>query len=146
MFIDLLYNYRVRWVTCQSRSNIREERQHWSSPHHFTSLHVRSSVRSFAFQFFSSIHHNACVCVLTSQASNWLISIFYFNMVQQERSVCVFLFVSFVFELLLPFESVLNMMFNICQCLCRSGLARRKSFSRRVSQLLDVRWSSSLSR
>ena len=70
---------------------------------------------------FASIHNNVRarsadegrMCVLTSStASLWLISIFYFNMVQLHS---VSSFVCFFSSTAVAIQSVLNIVFNICQ-------------------------------
>ena len=46
--------------------------------------------------------------------------------------MCVFSSSPSSSTLLLPFESVLNMMFNICQCLCRARIERETARKRAV--------------
>lgn len=117
--------WRVHWYsiiivlekekeTCQSTSNTsqwRGEQQSSSSSH--SKFHFFESFFIFIIKCAFRFDRWVCMCVLTSSlASLWLISIFYFNMVQL-HIISSLLFASLTS---VAIQSVLNIVFNICQC------------------------------
>ena len=96
----------------QHQTQEEEQQQwRWSSSSHSSFLFIHNNVLAHSINV-----DDACVCVLTSSSSSascWLISIFYFNMVQLCRVFLLLLL--FASSTAVAIESVLNIMFNICQ-------------------------------